>query len=256
MNSAYFNKVRPTYIENWSAELAQVSIPQTKIRLTLPEARALGLANKKFGGWFATEKEDFDSSKMLARIAGKIESSLIKYPNGAFIRLGSRSAKDSVYANVHGLRIDDAKSALNTLTSDSRRVAFDLRLALKNEYQPHIFLREWLEIPKWSEFRCFMQNGELVGISQYDCKNLGSCGEIARNANRIETAIRAFFLKIKPFFQFENVVFDVLVKIDEKDIKPAAKITLLELNPFLPQTDACLFKSCERGNFDGSFRFL
>ena len=253
MTPAYFNKVRPTYLENWSAALANLSIEQTDIPLSLTEARALGLANKKFKGWFGGE--DGRVTPALAQIAEKIEDSLRKYPAGAFVRLGSRSAKDSTYAYIHGARIEDAAAAVKTLTSDSQRIAFDLRLALKHDYRPHIFVRRWMDIPAWAEFRCFMRDRKLVGISQYDCKNLGRCLEIAEHANQLRTAIESFSEKISAASHLDDVVFDVFVEIKERR-QPSVKVTLLELNPFFPQTDACLFSWRDNGDFDGSFRFV
>jgi hypothetical protein len=251
MMSAYFAKVRPTYIENWSAALKALSIPQIDLPLTLEEARALGLINKEFSKWFGNA-----SIESIDKIVKKIDVALGNYPGGAFVRLGSRSSKDSSYAHNRGLRVTDGNAAIRMLTENSRRAAYDLRLALHHNYCPHIFVRQWQEIPAWSEFRCFMKSRKLVGISQYDCKNFGPSSEITKNALRIEASIREFFEVLRVAYHIDDCVFDVFVKLNEQTFNGSAKVQLLELNPFFQKTDACLFHWSDGGDFDESFRFL
>lgn len=251
MSPTYFATVSPTYIENWPNPLHQLSIPQVDIPLSLEETRRLGRNIWHFGKWFGnTPRLSLDS------IAEKIRLALLNFPKGAFIRLGSRSAKDSYYAKFQGLRITQAEEALKMLTQSSERVAFDLRLALQHHYCPHIFVRQWFDIPKWAEFRCFMRERKLIGISQYDCKNLGHCPEISEHAESIKFAIAEFFKEFRVASHLENVVFDVFILQHHSDQHSSAKVKLLELNPFSPKTDACLFSWCEGGNFDGTFKIL
>lgn len=251
MMSAYFAKVRPTYIENWSATLKTLSLPQTDIPLTLEEARALGLINRKYSRWFGD-----GTVEPVEGIVKRVDLALTNYPEGAFVRLGSRSGKDSDYAHNRGCRVTDGHAAIRMLTENSHRIAYDLRLALRQNYRPHIFVRQWLEIPAWSEFRCFMKSRKLVGISQYDCKNLGHCPQIADNAERIRIAIENFFESLCAGSHVDDVVFDVFVKIEEQHPGVPVKVQLLELNPFFHKTDAVLFHWSNGGDFDGSFRFL
>lgn len=251
MMSAYFAKVRPTYIENWSAALSALSIAQVDIPLTMEEARALGLINKEFSKWFSN-----GSIEPIDGIIKRIDMALSNYPEGAFVRLGSRSGKDSSYANNRGFRVTDGNAAIRMLTENSHRIAYDLRLALHHNYCPHIFVRRWLEIPAWSEFRCFMKSRRLVGVSQYDCKNLGPCPEIAKNAERIEAAIREFFEAVSARSHLDDVVFDVFIKVGEQTSNVPINVQLLELNPYFRKTDACLFQWGNDGDFDGSFRFI
>jgi len=251
MTPAYFAKVRPTYIENWSGGLCRLSIPQDAVPLSLDEARAFGLRNRKFGRWFGQ-----GSTPPVDRVVEKLNIVLRNYPDGAFVRLGSRSAKDSSYARHYGLKVTCAEAAVRMLTDDSERIVFDLRLALRHNYSPHIFVRQWLEIPAWSEFRCFMKGRRLVGISQYDCKNLGHCPRIAECSGQIREGIELFFDKIREASHLDDLVFDVLVDLNERNSGLAVDVKLLELNPFFERTDACLFSWHNGGDFDGSFRFL
>lgn len=244
----YFSTVSPTYIENWNSALYELSIPQIDIPLSQEDTQSLGRSIHKYGHQFP----DCPSST-LPSVTEKIKQALNHFPEGAFIRLGSRSAKDSYYALNRGLRITDAYSAIRMLTEASARVAFDLKLALNNNYNPHIFVREWIDMPDWTEFRCFMRNRKLVGISQYDCKNLGHCPNIAKYENKIRLSIESFFEQFRLLSHLDTVIFDVFLEVDKNMHEPLIKVKLLELNPFFKKTDYCLF---EQADFDGSLRFL
>jgi hypothetical protein len=250
MTPAYFAQVHPTYIENWSNGLYSLSIPQIDIPLSLQDTIDFGTNLTVFGASFGTPPQS------ISRIKDWIEVALKHFPNGAFVRLGSRSGKDSTYAQHYGLKVTHPYAAIKILTEASERVAFDLRLALREQYNPHIFVRQWLEIPTWAEFRCFMKNRKLVGISQYDCKNLGHCPEIAANAKQIKSAIEAFFKEFKVVSHLDDVVFDVFIIAREQASQLSFDVKLLELNPFFEKTDACLFDWHNSSDFDGSFRFL
>jgi len=87
----YWNTVLPTYIENWPRGLHTLSVPSIDIALTVEDANLLGANIMEFGGAFETPKMGRDISHIRQRVTDAVE----KMPNGAFIRLGSRSPKDS-----------------------------------------------------------------------------------------------------------------------------------------------------------------
>lgn len=254
MTFDHFTQFRPTYIENWPARLHALSIRQVDVPLSLIEARALGTNIRHFGRWFGV-----GPPRPIDALGDRLEAALREFPGGAFIRLGSRSGKGTDFAQASGMRVDGRRGALLMLTDGSERIACDLRMALVFGYPPHVFVREWCAIPGWAEFRCFMRGRRLVGITQYDCINLGPCTEIAGCEDALLDAIRAFFDEFLDAVHLDDVVFDVFVE-------PTAAgsgrqgVRLLELNPFHPKTDACLFRwDRERpagGDFDGSFRYL
>ena len=248
MTEAYFRKVVPAYIENWPAEVQALSFRQAGVALTPEQTRSLGRACVGYDGWFAE-----GTAESLDSLAGQLENAFHSFPQGAMVRLGSRSAKDSSFARHYGLRVTTPAEALAMLTSGSRRVAQDFRLAIRHSYAPHVFLREWQTIPAWAEFRCFVRAGALIGISQYDATTLGYCAEIASQAESIEVAIRAFCVKLRSVSHLEELAADVFVS--ELSNATGPKVTLIEVNPLFLKTGSCLFDWC-RNDFDGSFRFV
>ncbi len=251
MMSRIFEIVKPVYIENWNASLKELTISQTDIPLSFDETLALGQANKDFSKWFWGGPVG-----SLDNLRNRINEALKYYPDGAFVRLGSRSGKDSSYASNHGLKITDGNAAVRMLTEDTYRIAYDLRLALQNNYLPHVFIRQWYEIPPWAEFRCFMKNGNLLGISQYNCKDTNQFPQICQYEEKLKSAIFTFFEEFKSKVRLNEVIFDVFVLLSELNSNISVNVILLELNPFFSKTDPCLFTWSNNGDFDGSFRYI
>lgn len=251
MTPKEFSTQSQTYIENWPTGLVNLSIDQQRITLCQDEVRAIGQQIRGFEHWFVGTIASLDN------LIHKLDAAIKSFPNGAFVRLGSRSAKDSYQALFRGLRVNNAHFALDLLSSKSKRIAFDLYFALRYGYEPSIYIRQWLEIPRWSEFRCFMQNRQLVGISQYDCINLGRSPHIINNKASIKTAIHNFFSKeFKHQCHIDDVVFDVFLETWQGELSHPIKVKLLELNPSCPISDACLFSWEKANDFDGSFRTM
>jgi hypothetical protein len=204
--------------------------------------------------WNREVDSDTPHSLPIEPLLQRLGEALHQFPSGAFVRLGSRSSKDSVYARTHGMRVTTSEDAVRLLTQGSERVAFDLQLARRHSYTPHLFVRQWVDINPSAEFRCFVKQRRLVGISQYDCKNLGHCPVIARNSAAIQDAIYSFFPRFSESSHLDDVVFDVF--ISDFDSITGLQVRMLELNPFHPKTDACLFSWAEPAGFDGSLRFM
>lgn len=242
----YFTFVRPTYIENWPADLCRMSISQADIPLTLDQARRLGSNIMELG-------ESFGSIGGIQDIRELINEQIFKFPQGVVPRLGSRSPKDAwSWDTSRGLTTAD--KVIGVLTDCSERIFDDLHLAINNSYSPHLFLRQWISIPEWSEFRCFMKDRELVGISQYFYHD--KYEEVKRNKDLFMWAIRdKFFGTFMRVSHLHSVIFDVFVRIREKGNRREAEVKLLEINPFFEMTDPCLF-DWRKQDLDGSFRIV
>jgi hypothetical protein len=251
--------VRPTYIENWPAELHDLSIRSKGIRLTTEDARALGSNIIDFGELFGQRKPIDD---LVERINGFIWK---YFKDGAFVKLGSRSPKDRLYTvwgEGSSVRVTDGKEAVRLLCAGSERISDDLLLAINENYEPYIWLREWKEIPPWAEFRCFVRNRELIGISQYNYLKGRYFQEIEEYKEGIEKSIRVFYKDaLEPILRLDSVIFDVFLAEEMSRLVTY----LIELNPFFTLTDPCLFNwsdesldslfSNANGDFDGGFRY-
>ena len=243
----YRNMVVPTFLENWPHELEQLSIAQVDVPLTLEEAEAIGTNIIELFELFPEPH-----FRNIRDIVGRLDTAVRKFPNGAFVRLGSRSPKDSLHGYTHGFRVTDGVQAMKLLLGVSERISDDLQAALEWKYEPHIFVREWVIIPQWAELRCFMNGRKLVGISQYNYMS-GHLEFLDKNVTPIRFAVEQFFDRFKVASHLDTVVFDVFVKHRCLDNVHDWSVKLLEINPFCEFTDPCLFSWKKPEQFDGSF---
>lgn len=290
----YFDIVKPTYIENWEPALYSLSIASVDILLDGDAPRRLGTNIIEYGEAFCETDAESAHNKFAASwqaraarakmmhqpeppdrvdfvkpivacsdisdIRAKVSEAVDKMPNGAFVRLGSRSPKDAWSLLREGAKVLPGTDPLRFMLDCSERIYEDLTLAIQQNYTPHIWVRQWVDIPKWSEFRCFMHNRQLVGISQYYYDEVFP----ELDADLCEWAIKEFFKLFISATTMDSVVFDVFVK--SRQVGPNSRdieVKLLEINPYFELTDPCLFawnlapdKDFHyKAVFDGSFKY-
>jgi hypothetical protein len=68
--------------------------------------------------------------------------------------------------------------------------------------------------------------------------------------------IAAFFDHFRLISHVDDVVFDVFLDVKYGGLDSSIDVRLMELNPFIPKTDPCLFDWSVEGDFDGSLRSL
>lgn len=233
-----------TWIENWPDGLLSLSFPHIGIRLEEREVHALGALNG-----IGSHRFDRCREEDLCALAAKLDGAIRHFPQGVFIRLGSRSPKDTVHGVITQCKAFDGRQAIRLLTSGSERVAYDLWTARKVNYQPWVFVRQWVDISPEMEFRCFVKDRRLIGVSQYFYQTSFPVLDSPEIKNTIKTLVGEFFVDFSKVSPLDNVVFDVALLWDKKP-----QVKLVEINPFHPLTQACLF-SWNTSDFDGGFRF-
>jgi hypothetical protein len=171
----------------------------------------------------------------------KIDSMIKQFPRGAFVRLGSRSPKDSYNALKKNYCYHTGHDAVLALC-DSERISDDLWLAKGNNYTPHIAVREWIPIEPWQEFRCFVKNRKLVGISQYNYLRREVFPEILEHFGQIEWILHQKTEMVASLLPRDDVIVDFIYKKPRQHGNELINETiLLEVNPYFIFTDPCLF---------------
>ena len=187
----------------------------------------------------------------LPALEKRLDAALAGFPEGAFVRLGSTSPKDSPLFPMLGGRVRHGDQVIRLLTSSQARIAPALRQAVRLTYLPTLFLRPWREIPRGSELRCFMRGRRLIGVSQYDLAG-PALSDLGRDKlDALSAEIASFFSFFRRAVHLEDVVFDLIFAFAGTQVQ----LTLLELNPLDSLTDGCLF-SWREDDFDGGFRYL
>jgi hypothetical protein len=252
--NAYFETIRPTFIENWAPALVPLSVRSVGLELDLEVAEWLGMSQVElFETWMPEDWTPFDPpppKPNLDPIEKALDRRIADVGGRAFVRLGSRSPKDA-YTQLDPM-VTCGAQALERLLACSERVNEDLHLAVSQRYLPHIWVREWCDIKPYEEFRCFMYKRKLLGVSQYIYSDHsqeydGAYPQIYNYAKTIRDLIWRFFTIFRLRSHMDTVIFDVFVKMN-------GSVTLLELNPYFDLTDPCLF-DWRRDPLKATFRY-
>jgi hypothetical protein len=232
----FFELSKPCYIENWPDALFNHSIATVYFRLSPDEVDAM-LAASTVSLDCGSRPDEYQLG-LLKALEDRIDSYIRQLPAGAFIRLGSRSPKDSLLGHQEGFQCKTGMKALQLLL-DSERIYEDLNLARHNHYQPAIVIREWIHIEHWQELRCFYRQRELRGISQYFYQE--RLTRLIKYKDSIEFAIQQKSQAIKDLLPCDNIIIDYVCQVKERSNERVSSAILLELNPFGIWTDPCLF---------------
>jgi len=156
------------------------------------------------------------------------------------------------------IAVRDADEALELILS-SERVFRDLILALdcrkleeedekcEISWSTQVCIRAWNEdVRDELEFRCFIYQGSLTAISQYNHYCLYDFGDLKEDI--IRARLVAFWSRIKHMITPQNYILDVaLIEPSMKESKPddddyqGPREILIELNPFKRTTGGCMY---------------
>lgn len=164
---------------------------------------------------------------------------------GAFLRLGLCSFKSGP---GRLLPIYTGTQAALTLAQRNARVQTVARAMVMAKQKRLLYLRPYINIPRWSEFRIFIKNRSVIGISQYHCDQRYS--QIHYYADQIENGIQVLLRHLLPALHVNDTVVDISIDPEQK------MALLLELNPFVRRTGSGLFSWTKPGDFNGRMRIL
>ncbi|PKS10057.1 hypothetical protein jhhlp_004682 [Lomentospora prolificans] len=106
-------------------------------------------------------------------------------------------------------------------------------------FTPVLVLRPHFPIQPSLEFRCFVKQRTLIGISQRDINHFEFLGKLQPI---IISRIQKFFSeKLQTSFPDPCFVFDVYIPEDAYATDDLGKVRLMDINPWAPRTDTLLF---------------
>jgi hypothetical protein len=98
-----------------------------------------------------------------------------------------------------------------------------------------------------------MKQRRLVGLCPYHGRSGLASPPSHLSLDAIEQALRGFFPRFARSSHLESVVFDTYVS-EPNVASGGLAVTLIEINPFSPQTDGVFFSWNTPDDFDGAFR--
>ena len=240
---------RPFRVDAWPEALRTIAGPLVEAPLSVEEQNALMTI------WRLVNGDDFDDATMAEvqrteqAIVDRLQTMVDFWEAGAFVRLNTRSPKDNFeWVDEHGKPqpIHSAKDAVKVLVGSMERVFDDLRAAqLAEEGDPvSIVIRPYFQFEPWREVRVFVENGQMVGASQYFYRDVfENMVERTRGWKAILESTVATLLPQVPWTSFTL----------DGWIDDTQAFRFLEVNPPVSAgvTDPALFRD---GKFDGSMR--
>lgn len=192
-----------------------------------------------------------DQKLMLADLAVRLDEGIAGVGGAAFVRLGTRSPKDSyeIMDAASAARVTDGERAVHLLITSMERVFQDLNDDRRAGIDSYICIRQWVDIAPWQELRCFVEHAELVGISQYHCHD-GPIFELIERRDAIEAAARSYLAEsaMPALATLPSYTVDLIYDDD-------LRMTLLEVNP--PITSGTTYPALfGEQPLDGSFQIL
>lgn len=223
-SSAWLSRIRPCLYEHWPEDLRRMSFATRMIALSSDDQTAL------------CEAFDGKGPQLSGALANKIDANIAEYfPDcGVFAKLSSRSAKDAWCETFKCLSAADILSQF----ASSGRILEDLIEYKYLDDLCYLLLREWHDIPKHEEWRCFVSNGCIIGITQYHYTD--DFGALYGDGAAIYSRIMAFLeRKVIPVMHADPLVVDVWLR-DEPMV--------IEINPY-GASDPCLldYADLEKG---------
>lgn len=240
---------RPFRVDAWPPALRAMAGPMVELRLS--EAERQLIQNL----WRLVNGDDLDAETRAGveqeekALATRIQAAVDFWDTGAFVRLNTRSPKDNWdWVDNHGKPrpIASAQDALDVLAGSMERVFDDLRAAeLAGEGDPvFLVIRPYISFEPWREVRLFIENGQLVGISQYFYHDVFE--DMQERTRGWKERLGATVTALLPQLPWASFTLDGWVD-------DAGQFRFLEVNPpvSVGVTDPALFLD---GVFDGSFR--
>ncbi|KAG7199970.1 hypothetical protein KM043_014398 [Ampulex compressa] len=181
--------------------------------LPLEVSKSLPEDAKWADGLPVADEETDECQPTFPEFSQKIQDVIDEY-GAVFVKSNWSSPSDAVWVAPTKTLICKTLEEIYLLLKSSDKIATDLQTvkSLANNGNPlHccLVLKQWYDINPCTEFRCFVVEKELVGISQRDISQYHSYNESEKY--NIQTDIKSLFNeRIKDKFELNNYSFDVV----------------------------------------------
>lgn len=206
-------------------------------------------ANKPDDPGFESDAKPNDASKF-AEVHQKIKDTIKELGGSVVPKLNWSAPKDALHMALCKNSIEcTSANDIYLLLKSSIFITHDLEHAFDNcvDSPPNsitaadipytLILRPFFKINTAFEFRCYVKDRTIVGISQRDLRYFGYSNELIET---LQTRIQDFFAaKLKTTFPDPNFAFDIYLP------EPYDRVRLIDINPWAPRTDPLLFSWIE-----------
>ncbi|XP_039617221.1 cell division cycle protein 123 homolog [Polypterus senegalus] len=191
--------------------------------------------------WSDDETTEIVTAPEFPEFASKVQEAINVLGGSVFPKLNWSSPRDANWIALNSTLNCRSLSDIFLLLKSSDFIAHDFTQPFLqcNDDSPdpqinyELVLRKWCELIPGGEFRCFVKENKLIGISQRDYTQYYD--HISKQEGELCRSIQDFFKdNIQYAFLDEDFVFDVY-----RD--SSGRVWLIDFNPFGEVTDSLLF---------------
>jgi len=172
-----------------------------------------------------------------------INNSIEELEGAVFPKVNWHSPLDATWMSTSGtLKCSNAEEIILLLKSSD--IVGNQILHSREKGLPFILvLRKWYDLKPSMEFRCFVKDNVLIGISQRDASNYYS--HLKESKDSLKELITNFFHKaIKDKFFEKTFIFDAYI------VSSSQKVYVVDFSPWLEEIDSLLFEWDELNNWN------
>ncbi|KAI8091326.1 D123-domain-containing protein [Gilbertella persicaria] len=196
---------------------------------------------------FSNDAED--KTPHFPQVEREIKEAIYEFDGAVFPKLNWTSPRDAAWISATQTLKCTSPFDVFLLLKSSDFINHDLNHAYEDctdeqdkQTEFDLVLRKWYDLQPSMEFRCFVKDQEIIGISQRDMNFYPFLLDIQQD---IEQQVYQFFEGvIHDAFDSIHYVFDVYIQRSNN------KVYLVDFNPFSPSTDALLYDWNELMSFD------
>lgn len=231
-----------TFLNHWPPDISALSIPSCCHIFSEQDCRAFLSQQPEIRNLIGYKHRLQFSNTLLHWI----DQTIALFQNTAFVRLGACSF---VTEERKPKPIRSVEQVVKLMMHPGIRAASIAYRSWLAKQPIALCIREWQDIQPQSEFRLFIRNKSLLGVSQYHWRCI-----FADIEEWFETVVHPI-VQTSIRISAATVLKDVIADIYVTDLNANPRSILIELNPYSSVSDACLFTWDHGGDFDGSFRY-
>ena len=233
-----------------------ISLPKSAFNLKYDVDEAMDWSTDAADNEESDDDEEVDFTKPFKALHTEINRIIREELNGAVMpKLNWSAPKDAVWISTTNTLKCHGAYEIYMLLKASSYIVHDLTESYTDcvDYDPtgfdgnddditdpaaspqdfELVLRQWVAVNPALEFRCFVRNRTLIGITQRDMNHYDFLFPLQ---DQLAGEIEQFFEEnLQHTFADPDFVFDVYVPA------PYDRVWLVDINPFAPRTDSLLF---------------
>lgn len=231
-----------TFLNRWPAAVEGLSIPTRYQILANEDVRAFLTQHTETRALIGSASR-LRFSKPLLRW---LDDTVSAFPGGAYARLGGCSF---VTEDRGPRKIRTGEQVVKLMMHPGNRAASLAYRCFRANQPIALCIREWRDMPPWCEFRIFIKDRKIMGVSQYHWRR--AFPQVEDKLRTIVHLVSRASTTIAARSHLGTVVADVFLTLTDRYPSWA----LIELNPYWTSSDSCLFTWNDEGDFDASLRY-